>query len=187
VLSLGLPHSVRQKGADDSVEFAPVFSGAFGFRIGGVSLMPLRLVLADATMVGGWSSEIAMMMRAPSATHRFRKRAPRDRYLMPGAMAHCAATEIHYPRSAPDEQSTMGRAGRADTCRKASRTIADRRGIATTRGTPSGFYLGGENEALIHSYQLRTSHLSRPPTEKENPSNFYFFLGNRYRTSINLR
>jgi hypothetical protein len=66
------------EGADGTVALATVFSGALGFRIGGVSLMPLRLVLADATMIGGGSTEIAMMMMmtAPSATHGFRKWAP---------------------------------------------------------------------------------------------------------------
>jgi hypothetical protein len=38
-----------REGADGTVALATVFSGALGFRIGGVSLMPLRLVLADAT------------------------------------------------------------------------------------------------------------------------------------------
>ena len=78
MLSLGLPHSARREGADGTVALATVFSGALGFRIGGVSLMPLRLVLADATMIGGGSTEIAMMMMmtAPSATHGFRKWAP---------------------------------------------------------------------------------------------------------------
>jgi len=71
------PHSARREGTDGSVALATVFSGALGFRIGGVSLMPLRLVLADATMIGGGSTEIAMMMMtAPSATHSFRKWAP---------------------------------------------------------------------------------------------------------------
>jgi hypothetical protein len=66
-----------REGADGTVALATVFSGALGFRIGGVSLMPLRLVLADATMIGGGSTEIAMMMMtAPSATHGFRKWAP---------------------------------------------------------------------------------------------------------------
>jgi hypothetical protein len=76
VLSLGLPHSTRREGADGSVALATVFSGALGFRIGGVSLRPLRLVLADATMIGGGSTEIARIMLAPSATHGFRKWAP---------------------------------------------------------------------------------------------------------------
>ena len=95
--------------------------------------------------------------------------------------------ETQCPRSAPDEQSRKGRAGRAVTRSRASRTIADRPDIATARGTPSRFDLGGGKEGFIHGSQLRTSRLSRPLTEKENPSNFYFFLGNRYRTSINLR
>jgi hypothetical protein len=53
------------EGADGTVALATVFSGALGFRIGGVALMPLRLVLAHATMIGGGSTEIAMMMTAP--------------------------------------------------------------------------------------------------------------------------
>src|SRR5580704_2244276 len=77
------------------------------------------------------------------------------------------------PRSAPDEQSRKGRAGQAVTRSRASRTIADRPDIATARGTPSRFDLGGGKEGFIHGSQLRTSRLSRPLTEKENPSNFF--------------
>jgi hypothetical protein len=65
-----------REGADGTVALATVSIGALGFRIGGVSLMPLRLVLADATMIGGAPTEIAMMMTTPSATHGFRKWAP---------------------------------------------------------------------------------------------------------------
>ena len=66
-----------REGPDGTVAPATVFSGALGFRIGGVSLMPLPLVLTDAIMIGGGSTEIAMMMTAPSATHGFRKWAPK--------------------------------------------------------------------------------------------------------------
>jgi hypothetical protein len=51
---------------------ATVFSEALGFRIGGVSLMPLPLVLAYAIILGR-VDEKAMIMIAPSATHDFRK------------------------------------------------------------------------------------------------------------------
>jgi hypothetical protein len=96
--------------ADGTVALATVFSGALGFRIGGISLMPLRLVLADAAMVEGGSTEIAMMMTAPSATHGFRKWAPEIATRFPAPWPHCAATETQYPRSAPDEH--LERAGR---------------------------------------------------------------------------
>lgn len=69
------PHSARREGADGSVPLATVFSGALGFKIGGVSLMPLRLALV-ATKIGGGSTEIAMIMIAPSATHGFGKWVP---------------------------------------------------------------------------------------------------------------
>jgi hypothetical protein len=52
VLCLGLPYSARREGADGSMAPATVFSEALGFRIGGVSLMPLRLVLAYAIILG---------------------------------------------------------------------------------------------------------------------------------------
>jgi hypothetical protein len=68
-------HSARREGADGSVALATVFSGALGFKIRGVSLMPLRLALV-ATKIGGGSTEIAMIMIAPSATPGFGKSVP---------------------------------------------------------------------------------------------------------------
>ena len=96
VLSLGLPHSARREGADGSVALATVFSGALGFRIGGVAVMPLRLVLAHATMIG--------------ATHGFRKGAPESLLDYPLHGLIVPPSRLSTPRSAPDEQS-LGRAG----------------------------------------------------------------------------
>ena len=52
VLCLGLPHSAPREGADGSMAPATVFSEALRVRIGGVSLMPLRLVFAYAIISG---------------------------------------------------------------------------------------------------------------------------------------
>lgn len=143
-------------------------------------MMPLRLVLADATMIGGGLTEIAMMMIAPSATHGSGSGLPRS-----VLDSRCRRLIVRHRDSVPYERS--GRTiyeGQGRAVRRASRTISDRRGIATARGTPSGFDLGGGDEAFIHSSQLRTSRLSRPPTEKENPSNFLFLprkpVSNKY-------
>jgi hypothetical protein len=64
---------IPRAGKVPTVPWAPatVFSEALRVRIGGVSLMPLRLVLAYAIIPGG-SMEIAMIIIAPSATHGFR-------------------------------------------------------------------------------------------------------------------
>ena len=43
---------IQRDGAVSADPYSRVFTGALGFRIGGVPLMPSRLILADARMIG---------------------------------------------------------------------------------------------------------------------------------------
>jgi hypothetical protein len=112
--------------------------------------MPLRLALV-ATKIGGGSTEIAMIMIAPSAAHGFGKWVPEIVTRLPVPWPHCVVIETQYPEERAGRTiSRKGRAGRAVTCRRASRTIADRRGIATA---------GGSLLALIWAVEIKLSYI----------------------------